>query len=121
MPHHPPASPASPAGPTAISVKKDWALNTGKPLHNSPPSITAAAGALVGQTLTANPGSWTGKTPLTFTYQWTRDGTNISGATAQTYTLVAADKTHVISCQVTATNSTGAATAASKNSNLPAN
>lgn len=121
MPHHPPASPASPAGPTATSTKKSWAATTGKPLANSPPSITAGAGALVGQVLSANNGSWSGKTPITYTYQWTRDGTNISGATAQTYTLVAADKSHVISCQVTATNATGATTLASKNSHLPAN
>lgn len=123
MPHHPPASPASPSGPNPSlgAPKKDWAFNTGKPLHNSPPSITASTGALVGQTLAANPGSWSGKTPITYTYQWTRDGTNISGATAQTYTLVTADKNHSIDCQVTATNSTGATVSPSKNTHFPAN
>ena len=79
------------------------------------------AGALVGQTLTANPGSWGGKTPITFTYQWTRDGANIASATAATYLLVAADKNHVIGCKVTATNSTGNTTVASRNTHYPVN
>jgi len=117
MPHHPAAAPASPASP----AKKDWALNTGAPLHNSPPVVTQNAGALVGQTLTANPGSWGGKLPITYTYQWTRDGANIASATAATYLLVAADKNHVIGCKVTATNSTGNTTVASRNTHYPVN
>lgn len=58
-------------------------------------SIVGATG--VGSVLTATPdSSLTG----TITYQWKRDGVNISGATNQTYTLVTADAGHVITCSV---------------------
>jgi len=117
MPHHPCASPASPASPAV----KTWGAVNGKPLRDMPSVIMAPAGALVGQTLTLNPGIWRGKTPITLTYQWTRDGANIAGATAITYVLVAADKSHVIGCVTTATNSVGATTGASKNTHYPAN
>lgn len=115
MPHHPAASPASPASPAV----KTWGSTTKAPLHDSPPSITGTA--LVGQVLTCNPGTWRGKTPITFTYQWTRDGANISGATAQTYTLVTADKPHIIGCKVTGTSSAGATTVTTKNTVYPQN
>lgn len=55
-----------------------------------------------GQKLTADPGSWD-LTGLTFRYQWLRDGAPISGATAKTYTLTAADVGGHISLSVTAT------------------
>lgn len=45
--------------------------------------------AAVGRVLTASPGTWT-PTP-TFSYQWTRDGVAIRGATKATYRLTAAD------------------------------
>ena len=44
----------------------------------------------VGQVLSADPGVWS-PTPVTFAYQWNRAGVAIAGATAQTYTTVAAD------------------------------
>ena len=36
----------------------------------------------VGSTLTTTDGTWTGSPTPTYTYQWKRGGTNISGATA---------------------------------------
>ncbi|MBG6059200.1 putative cell wall-binding protein/peptidoglycan/xylan/chitin deacetylase (PgdA/CDA1 family) [Cryobacterium sp. MP_M5] len=62
------------------------------------PTITGTA--TVGQILTAVPGAWT-PTTTTFTYQWLRAGTDIVGATAATYTLVAADLGKAISVRVT--------------------
>jgi len=70
-----------------------------------------------GQTLTSSNGTWTGTAPLSFTYQWRRcDGAgancvDIAGATANTYTLVAADVGARITVKVTATNSAGNANA----------
>ena len=40
-------------------------------------------------------------------YQWTRDGVNINGATASTYTVTEADETHLLRVVETATDSDG--------------
>ena len=60
--------------------------------------------ATVGQTLSTTNGTWTGAPAPTFTYQWQRVTTNISGATSSTYVLVVADVGNTIRCVVTATN-----------------
>lgn len=67
----------------------------------------------VGSVLTTTNGTWNGSLPITYTYQWLRNGLNISGATSSTYTLVTADSSNVVSCKVTATNSVGSANATS--------
>ena len=67
--------------------------------------------ATVGQVLTTSNGTWAGFPAPTFTYQWKRGGTAISGATSQSYLLVSADAGAMISVDVTATNSAGNATA----------
>lgn len=70
--------------------------------------------------LTALVGNWSND-PTSFTYQWKRDGANISGATGKTYTVVAGDVGKAISVAVTATNGTGNATATSAaTANIPA-
>ncbi len=63
------------------------------------------------ETLTVSDGTWTGHPTPAFTYQWTRDTVNISGATASAYTLVSADVDTVVGVKVTGTNSEGSATA----------
>jgi hypothetical protein len=71
----------------------------------------------VGKQLTTESGSWS--TSVTVTYQWLRCDayfagcTNIPGATAATYTVVAADVGHVLGANVTATNAAGSAVALS--------
>ncbi|WP_353076991.1 hypothetical protein [Flavobacterium sp.] len=67
----------------------------------------------VGSILTTTNGTWGGSTPITYTYQWLRNGSNIIGATSSTYTSVLADSSANISCRVTATNSVGSANATS--------
>lgn len=63
---------------------------------------------VVYQTLTlTSPGTWDGALPITFTYQWLRNGLPISGATSTTYTLVNDDGNTNITCAVTATNPIG--------------
>lgn len=69
------------------------------------PANTAAVNGTgtVGQTLTAQPGTWSGG-GIAFTFQWTRNGVDIAGATSRTYVLQAADSGTTVSCRVTATN-----------------
>ncbi len=65
------------------------------------PTPTISGTAAVGKTLTAVTGAWT-PSNVTFTYQWKRNGTNISGATASTYSPVAADVASFLSVTVVA-------------------
>jgi len=76
------------------------------PTNTAPPvaSFVTGTGAL-GSVCTSTTGTWTGSP--TFTRQWLRSGTNIAGATATTYTLVAADSGNTISCRITGTNAGG--------------
>ena len=66
------------------------------------PTPTITGTKTVGSTLTANPGTW-GPAPVTLAYQWYLGSTAITGATAQTYKLVAADKGTAIKVRVTGT------------------
>ena len=67
----------------------------------------------VGSTLSTTDGTWTGSPSPTFTYQWLRGGSNISGATANTYMLVTADAGATVTVTVTATNTAGSASVTS--------
>lgn len=73
------------------------------------PAITGTK--TVGQTLTCSAGTWTSATSDTVTraYQWYRDGLAISGATASTRVLAAADAGALMRCRVTGTDENGAA------------
>ncbi|MFF1382229.1 S8 family serine peptidase [Arthrobacter sp. NPDC058288] len=64
------------------------------------PVITGQA--IVGGTLTANPGVWQ-PAPVALSYQWLRAGASISGATASTYTVTADDKGKTLAVRVTGT------------------
>lgn len=77
------------------------------PTNSAAPSISGSAA--VGQTLTCNPGTWTGGP--TYAYSWRRDGAEVG--TGATYALVAADAGKAITCRVTGTNGSGSATATS--------
>ena len=81
------------------------------PVNSVAPVISGTQ--TVGQTLTSTTGTWTGIPAPTFTYQWYRGASLISGATSSTYVLVQADagNTTAIKCVVTATNSAGAVSA----------
>ena len=89
----------------------------------SPPTVRAVptieGEAREGRTLTARPGEWGGSPPPTFSYSWRRcdaNGNNcavLPNATAQTYTLVAADVNYTLRVRVTARNRDGATTAVS--------
>jgi hypothetical protein len=79
------------------------------PVNTALPTIAGIA--QVGQTLTASPGAWT-NTPTTYTYQWSRAGTPIGGATSSTYVPVSADVGNTLTVSVIATNSGGSSFAA---------
>lgn len=77
--------------------------STSPPANTVAPSVTGTA--VVGQTLTTTNGTWT-NSPTSYTYQWYRGATLITGATSSSYTLVQADagNTSNIKCTVTASN-----------------
>lgn len=87
------------------------------PANTAPPVVTGTAA--VGSTLTTTNGTWTGTTPITFTYVWQRCNATggscsaISGATTSTYTLAQVDAGTTLRAQVTATNADGSASSTS--------
>lgn len=85
-----------------------------KPVNTVAPAVTGTA--TVGQTLSCSTGTWDAAPPsITYTYQWQRGTTNISGATSSTYVIQSADAGNTLRCVVTATNAVGA-TSANSNS-----
>jgi len=81
---------------------------TPRPYAEARPTISGTA--TLGQILTCNDGVWIPQ-PISITRQWIRDAsTVIAGATATTYTLVAADQTHTVKCRVIGTNTYDATT-----------
>lgn len=67
------------------------------------PAPKIAGTATVGNTLTAQPGTWKPK-PAKITYQWYRSGKPIAKAIGAKYALVAADAGHAITVRVTASS-----------------
>ncbi len=106
---------ASNAVGSASSSSVVSALITGNaPANTALPAISGTAKE--GQMLSATTGAWTGTATITYAYQWqscTPTCTNISGATAATWRLVAAQVGKTIKVVVTATNGAGSASATS--------
>ncbi|MFL6088824.1 MAG: carboxypeptidase regulatory-like domain-containing protein [Aeromicrobium sp.] len=86
------------SAPTAAVVAADPTALT----NTSAPTISGTP--KVGQTLTANEGTWSA-TPDSYTYVWKAGGTAISGATSKTYVPVAGDVGKTITVTVTAKKS----------------
>ncbi|HEY1778627.1 MAG TPA: PQQ-binding-like beta-propeller repeat protein [Solirubrobacteraceae bacterium] len=94
------SAPSSPIAPLA-------------PANQTAPAISGTAS--VGQTLSASTGAWSSR-PSGYAYQWLRctgSCSAITGATASTYVVAAADAAARLEVQVTATNVTGSATSTS--------
>ncbi|MFK0007943.1 glycoside hydrolase family 16 protein [Paenarthrobacter sp. NPDC090520] len=87
---------AAHVAPESVTIR-DFSFVAGIPLTAPTPTISGTL--TVGSTLTANTGTWT--TGTTLTYQWYRSGVAITGATAKTYTLVAADQADTMMVRVT--------------------
>jgi len=81
------------------------------------PTVSGTVG--IGNTLTANHGTWTGSGTITYTYQWQRCNASglscvaISGATGSTYVVQSADGNNTLNFIVTASDPTGSASATS--------
>jgi len=106
----------------ALAVSALVGLATAAPAPKPPqntklPAVTGTA--QVGQTLTAQEGNWSGTNPIAYAYQWLRcdaQGANcvaITGATAKTYVVAAADLGKRLRVRVTARNAAGTAVATS--------
>jgi hypothetical protein len=77
-----------------------------------PPVNTALPVVTGTTTLTTTNGNWT-YVPTSYAYIWLRGGVPITGATGQSYTVVAADSGTNITCRVTASNAAGSTSAMS--------
>ncbi len=65
-------------------------------------AVSVSGTGKVGTNLTATPPTWDSDA-VTTTYQWQRDGTNISGQTTTTYAVTAADVGHQLTIRATGT------------------
>ena len=96
----------------SVFLRTAFEVSSGVPPVNTvAPAITGTAQE--GETVTCSTGTWTGTPTITYAYQWKRNGSNIGSATNSTYVLVTADVSQSITCQVTATNGSGSASATS--------
>lgn len=99
------------AGGAAQGARKAAPANTSLP--------TISGTVREAETLSASSGSWSGSTPISFSYRWQRCKSgggkcgNISGATSQTYKLTHQDVGQTMRISVTASNSDGSANAVS--------
>jgi len=82
-------------------------------VSNGVAPVNTVAPALIYTTLdindviTCDDGTWTGTSPITYTYQWYRDETPIGGGTANSHTIVFSDIGTTLKCVVTGTNAVG--------------
>jgi hypothetical protein len=93
----------------------ETAAPTVAPRNTSPPTISGTQ--RVGETLTGNPGSWSGTAPITFSFQWIRCNSQVAncapirGAISRQYRLTADDLGRRLIFHVTARNADGSSTA----------
>lgn len=78
------------------------------PVNTTPPALTYG-GRYEGELVTTDDGAWD-NSPTSFTYQWYRDATPISGETSNSYFLDIPNVDKYVTCQVTAINATGSST-----------
>jgi hypothetical protein len=104
---------------TAASNPTDT-VKANAPVNSQRPTVSGSW--VEGQTVTVNPGTWSGAAPITYGYQWLRCNSAggscaaIPGATAVTYKLTSTDIGRKIRVNVTARNSGGSTTAMSSES-----
>ena len=105
---------AANADGSRTAASNPTAVVAGPPVNTSAPAVRGTT--LVGSVVTADPGSWTGKQSISFSYRWLRCNTqggecvSIAGGTGRNYRLASADANHKIRFNVTARNSIGSTT-----------
>lgn len=103
---------------STVAQSGQWFISAA-PTNTVAPSIFIASGdGTVGSSYACNAGTWV-PSGATISRQWLRNGANIAGATATSYTAVAADSGTALSCRVTATNAGGSNSAVSNSMNVP--
>jgi sugar lactone lactonase YvrE len=115
----------NPSGETTVTSSPSEVV-VAAPVNTAPPSISGRA--TQNQTLTVEPGEWTGTPPLSYTYQWQSCDSlgegclDIPGATGTSYELQPSDVGTTIRVVETATNEYGTASraAAATEAVLPA-
>jgi hypothetical protein len=106
----------------ATAASNPTSVVVGPPVNTSIPLVQG--NSLVDSVLTVQPGSWSGRQPIAFSYGWLRCNTSggecaaIAGANGRTYRLTSADVDHRLRCNVTARNAVGSATAISSESGV---
>ena len=112
------ATQADAAGNIGTSQAHTFAIS-GAPTPTNTAAPTISGTARDGETLTADPGSWTGSEPISYAYEWRRcDETGagcvaIAGATGQSYHAASVDVGSTLRVQVTAHNPAGSTSASS--------
>jgi large repetitive protein len=110
------------AGSTAATSATVSTVGGIAPTDNTVPVVSGTT--TNSQTLASDHGTWSGSTPITYSYQWQSCNSsgaacsNILGATSDTYTLTSADVGHTLVVVVTATNVAGTASATSSASSV---
>jgi hypothetical protein len=105
------------AGSGKATSRPSPAVMQGAPVDVDPPSVSGLP--IVEQTLTADPGTWGGTGPITYTYQWRGcpllggECEDISGANEPTYTVGPLQITNSIDVVVTAHSALGSSSATS--------
>lgn len=94
------------SNPTAVVV--------GPPVNTRLPNVSG--NMLTGSTVSADPGSWVGRQPISFSYRWLRcntqggDCVSIAGGTGRNLRLTTNDVNHRLRFNVTARNAVGSLT-----------
>jgi hypothetical protein len=103
-----------------VAASNPTATVVGPPVNAAPPFPRGTT--LVGQVVTAEPGTWTGKAPITFSYRWLRcnsaggECAAIPGATSRSYRVTQSDVGRKLRFNLTARNSLGTVTVLSTES-----
>jgi hypothetical protein len=111
---------ASNADGARTATSNPTAVVVGVPVNTAPPFPRGSL--VVGQVVTAEPGTWTGRQPISFSYRWLRcnsaggECAAISGGTSRNYRVSQSDVGRKLRFNVTARNSIGSVTVISTES-----